>query len=252
MSNSTLEEVKKRVFLGTVPVKVEIDTLDIPLCFNVPRSIPLSLFFYSKLGSEIGEKCDNFCIFVNKTDPIQPHIPAGVIYDSYFPPKSGFQPLSVFINTQNNTPTLRQVLQCPTEQVASHYFCHLFKESLFLTSGNLSLLQQNINMHLRIQQAALKQEYDDNYIALREILEENNLQRQYWPVKVYQKGERMKQCFAKVEPDSKQTLADVLSTKEISAETVIIQGIEVDTKTLMTDIVSSLIYPDGFLYVTLK
>ena len=248
---SNLEEVQKRVFLGTVPVRVELDYLDMPLCFNIPRSSPLPLFLYNKIGNELGDNCENFCLLVNKTDPIQPNIPIGVIYDSYFPPKSEFQPLSVFVNTKNKTEQLYKVLQCPSEGIASHYFRHLFKENVFLTDGNLSVLQQNTNIHAKIEDAVLKLDYS-SYAALRKIIEENSEKRQFWPVKVYQKGERIKQCFLKVNPDTQQTLADALKMKDINQEKVIIQGIEVDTATKLDDLMKALSYADGFLYVTLN
>ena len=251
MNESSLEEVQKRVFSGTVPIRIELDTLDIPLCFNVPRNISFGVFLYSKLKAEIGETCENFCLLVNKTDPIQPHIPAGVIYDAYFTQKSGFHPLSILINTQNRNPTLKHILQCSTEQIAQKYFCHLFKECLFLTSGNLSLLQQHTNLHLRILESCIKQNYDD-YLALREIIEEIGNTRQFWPVKVYKKGDKIVQCFLKVDTDAKQTLLDALQTKSIIDEKAIIQGIEINTNTPIKDLISALSYPDGFLYVTLK
>ena len=250
MSESVLGEIKKKVFLGTVPVRVQVDTLDIPLCFNVPRAIPLSLFLYHKIEKELGDNCANFLILVNSVDAIQPNIPIGVIYDAFVPSNSKFSPLNVFVNTKNNTID-KNILQCPSEKVASNYFCHSFKESLFLVEGNLSLLQQNINIHLKIQKATLDLNYDA-FLPLHEIIVKNVENRQYWPVKVYKKGERVQQCFAKVESGSTQKLSDILKIKNISAEEVTIQGIKVKTEANINDLFSAFIYPDGFLYVVIN
>lgn len=244
MTEDVALEIKKKIFLGTVPVRAEVDGMDIPLCFNVPRCSSLGSFFWAKIKHELGQNCEDFHLTVNGTDEVQPNIPAGIIYDSYFPPKSGFKPLSVQVHTSGFKGS---VIRCPNEIVASHYFCHAFKESLFLKEGNLVFLQQNIGVHKRIEDALLNADFE-TFKTMNELFTKESLSWNFWPVKVYRKGQKMLQAFLNVE-GAEQTLADVLKTKEIEAEKVNVHGIEINTSTKMQEIMPLLSYPDGFLYI---
>ncbi|KAI5541323.1 Autophagy protein Apg5, helix rich domain domain-containing protein [Trichomonas vaginalis G3] len=233
-----IAEIKERVFNGTVPVRVSFDKLDIPLFFNVPRCITFGIFFHEKLQSEFGEKCDDFWM-TSKGRYIQPNLPAGLIYDSFVEQISQFTILQIDIKTTEFP--LQDVLRCPTMLVAQQFFNHSFKESLFLQSGNLSLLTQSSNLPSNILETIINRKYPE-FLEFYSQVEKNSSAWKLWPIKVMDRQGKVTNHF--LPGDGENTLKDA-----INADKAIIQGIEVDGNTPIKTLIPTLLYPDGFLYV---
>ena len=81
-----LKEIWQRVFEGTVPVKLRIESVDYPLCFNIRRCVSLGTFAYAHLTGYIGDKCDQLWFSHGGSDkPVKWYLPIGVVYDTLCP-----------------------------------------------------------------------------------------------------------------------------------------------------------------------
>ena len=64
------------------------------------------------------------------------------------------------------------------------------------------------------------------------------------------KATKPQNCF--IEQKEDMSLHDALSSVGIEDSTVTIHGIDVPCDTKINDIIPSLLYPDGFLYITVQ
>lgn len=232
-------EIKQKVFLGTIPVKVNFYDLDLPLYMNVPRCISFASFFHKKFEFEINGSCNDFYMMSGGRH-IQPNLPAGFIYDSFYPPNSQFSVLEIFIKKGNFPST--GVLRCPSQEVADKFFNHAFKNALFLQNDNTVLFQQYSKLPENILEAVKSQNFE-KFAEQQKIVENNSKTWNKWPIKALSSEGKVTNHFAV--PKDGQTLKDILNV-----DTVTIHGIEVDANTLVTNVIPLLLYPDGFLYVT--
>lgn len=234
------EAVSKHIFFGTVPIRFTLDTLDVPLCFNVSRLTPLTSFIYRTFSAEIGEECNDLWASHNGS-VIKIQLPVGVIYDTFVNLSSEFTPLTIDIHTKNfPNDTL---LRFSSAKVSSFYFSHLFKESLFLSESNFVVLQQNIGMTALIEKAVLDKDYEQYSL----FMGKKNGIKDLWPVKAIKSSdESTVQCFIPVTDGD--TIKDALTLKGLEVETVVCHGIKLSVDTPLATIVPQLLYPDGFLY----
>ena len=242
----TLKEIQKSVFLGSVPVSFEIEGDKMSYCLNVPRIIPLGVFVYHKFKTLIPEKCPDLWFSVDG-NPVKCFVPTGVTYDLFAPRTDKVEVLKVFIHT-SGIPE-KTVQRCENEAISDFLFCHAFKESTFITNQNENLLEENQNLHQRILEASLSQNFDD-FIALFDIKCSNVAEWKSLPIKIVKKEGKVQNCF--VENKEGLSISEALSTINVDAKTVIIQGIEVPCETKVCDVIPCLLYPDGFLYVALQ
>jgi len=236
-------EIQKKVFLGTVPVRLIVEKFDIPLFFNVPRGSNIGIFVYSVLSEEIGESCEDLWFSLNGY-PIKWQYPIGVIYDSIIKPSGQFQPITIQVN-RSKFPS-GPIIRCSSAAIASHYFCHSFKESTFLVEGSLSILQQNIGLHSAIERSVLSRNFEE----FSDLTSKKGPYEDWkkWPIRVYDSNKNQcLNCFLSIEPG--QTIKTALMERGFSEkDNVICQGISLSTELQLSEIVHQLINPDGFIY----
>ena len=239
----TILSIKKRIFLGVVPIRFLIDEMDIPLCLNVPRCISIGLYAYTTFQSELGENCNDLWFSIDNK-PIKWQYPIGVIYDSYISPKSQFQPLTIQIK-KSNFP--KDFLKCDNPSIPSFYFRHSFKESTFVISNSLLLLQQNMGIQSLIEESVIKQDFNQ-FLKVIEPKPKNFKDWNKWPIKIFESEKKeIINCYLSIEDNQK--ISDVLEKSGfLGIDSIIIHGINIDSNTLLSEIIPILINPDGFIY----
>lgn len=244
MESSKVDEIKRRVFEGAVPLRITISTSDVPLCFNAPRCMSLGTFIHTRMTYFLKESTRELW-FSFEGRPLKWQLPIGVLYDALCPTDK-FTPLRIEVKTENLP---NDILRCESIDDTSSFFCHSFKESLFLTDGNSEILQMNVGIHKNME-LQLSERNVDKYMELFTARLANVAHWKMYPLKFVTKELNIIQCFPEVNPE--QTIGDVVVTKmpDFAEETVLIHGIRIPTSTKLCEIVDSLLYPDGFLYAT--
>lgn len=242
MEVSKVEEIKRRVFEGVIPLRITIATSDVPLYFNAPRCTSLGTFIHTRLAYFLKESTRELW-FAFEGKPLKWQLPIGVLYDALCPTDK-FTPLRIEVKTENLP---NDILRCESIDDTSSFFCHSFKESLFLTDGNSEILQMNVGIHKNME-LHLSDRNIDKYM---ELLSARLVNRDHWkmyPLKFVTKDLNIIQCFPEVNPE--QTIKDAIVTKipDFADETVLIHGIKISTSAKLCEIVESLLYADGFLY----
>ncbi|KAK8860928.1 autophagy protein 5 [Tritrichomonas musculus] len=254
MSDQQITEIREQVFNNTVPLRVEIENQPVPFCFNAPRLLSLGVFIHQKLKSFLPlDQIKNIWFSYNHV-PIKWTLPIGVIYDSIVSDdNSTFTPLNVKVSFDKFPNNI--CLRCESIERAQYYFCHLFKESIFLTDKNQELLTQNEGIHQNIENALQTGEFKTYISLFQKRLEKGVENWKRWPIKfvtneVDETTPSTITGYLEVSPD--QTIEDILQFREFSNKKAIVQGIEINHSTKLTEIVPLLINPDGFFYIVLK
>ena len=242
------EEIKKLLFDAKVPLRVTVPGVPIHLCFNAPRSCSLGTFLHLKLATFFPDDTKNLW-FAHSSQAVKWWFPIGVLYDLYAPESEDQKYLDIDVNFDNFPDS--SVPRCESKDIASYYFSHSFKESTFLTDQNLQLIQSQAEIHQKIEKCIEDNDYDNfqQLLALK-IAAKDIKQWDRWPIRVINKEKVMVPGFLKVEEGQK--VEDVLNSKSLECDKVIVQGINIDKGLSLEDVVPLLMSPDGFLYMVLK
>lgn len=253
MSNQ-INEIREQVFNNTVPLRVEIENQPVPFCFNAPRLLSLGVFIHLKLKSFFPQDHVKDMWFSYNNKLLKWTLPIGVIYDSIISNnESTFIPLSIKVNFEKFPSNI--CLRCESIERAQYYFCHLFKESLFLTDKNQELLTQNESIHQNIENSLQTGDFQSYINLFQKRFEKDITNWKKWPIKLVVSTEEetvpsLVTCYLDASND--QTIDDALKFREFSDKKAIVQGIEVNNSTKLAEIIPLLINPDGFFYIVLK
>lgn len=256
------EEIKKRVFDGTVPVRFNCSTFDSeapPLCFNAPRSVLLGTFAFAEFGPLL-EGVSNLW-FCHNGKSLKWQLPLGCLFDAMAPGDGAFWVLDIDVRAtkashndmegspQNSLPS--GVLKCDNAVIPRQFFLHSFKESMFLTVGNMELLQSQVGLREEIEEKILSRDYESfTRLFTKRIVDPSEWKR--WPIRIVAKNLGIMLCGLQIEGAS-QTVADALVSKGlIDVSHVIIHGVRMETSTRLAEIASLVLYPDGFIYVLVE
>lgn len=252
MSNQ-INEIREQVFNNTVPLRVEIENQPVPFCFNAPRLLSLGVFIHLKLKSFFPQDHVQDMWFSYNNKVLKWTLPIGVIYDCLITDNSTFTPLSIKVNFEKFPSNIG--LRCESIERAQYYFCHLFKESLFLTDKNQELLTQNERIHQNFENSLQSGDFQTYINLFEKRFEKDVTNWKKWPIKLVIGAEEenipsLATCYLDVSDN--QTIDDVLKFREFSDKKSIVQGIEINHSAKLTEIVPLLINPDGFFYIVLK
>ena len=247
MLSEQIREIQKRLFEATVPIRFTIPKLNVPLCFNANRAISLGYFAYNFLGYFIDDQEDlKDMWFCSEGQPIKWQLPLGLIYDIFRPSKDDLSPLNIELHFDNFPEG--KVLRCDSFQTVKQMFNHSFKESCFLAYSNNNLVQANTNIRRKIAKSVIDKDYS-KFLPLFELHTKNVSTWKMWPIKLVDKEFNITNDFMNVEEG--QTLRSALEFKGIKPDrNVTIQGIDVPLETPLKDLMSAMMYPDGFLYAS--
>ena len=239
----SVKEIQKRAFEGTVPISFEFENEQMPYVLDVPRIAPLGSFVYQKFSSLIGDHSPNLWFSVNNI-PVKCYLPVGVTYDLYTLNLGNIELLSIHVHT-SELPE-KTVQRCETQSIADWIFCQSFKESVFLTSQNQTLLIESPNLHQRILKAVIDRNFEQYYELFEDHFSNLTSEMKYTPIKLFLKNGNHIHIFA--ENKDGLALKDVL--KNDIATRVFTHGIELPLDSKIADIIPSLLYPDSFIYLT--
>jgi hypothetical protein len=238
--------IARRIFQGVVPVRFTLPDEKFPLCFNAPRCLSLGSFAHRSLASFISDPCTNLW-FSHGEDPLKWQLPLGVIYDSLNPHPDVCPSIQIEVRLAVFPGT--KLIRCESPATAQSFFCHSFKESLFVTDGDMQLLTHDAGIHQRIEAAVVQNDFPTFQSLFQRRLERIDSWRM-WPIKfVKYEGQELKvmQCLLAVE-GNEQTLETALAAKGITASRLIIHGLTIAATVRLRDVLGVMIYPDGFLY----
>ncbi|KAH0785994.1 hypothetical protein GPJ56_010128 [Histomonas meleagridis] len=241
-----ISEIQKLVFNGKVPLRFVFPSIAAPLCFDANRTISLGYFTYNFLGYFI-EKEENLkdMWFCAEGQPIKWQLPLGVIYDVLRPNVETFSPLTIEVRFDNFPEG--KVLRCDSFQTAIQFFNHTFKESCFLAYGNCNLVQANTDIHKNIAESVVENDYS-KFKNLFELHTKEISSWKMWPIKFLDKEFNVTNSLLTAEDG--QTLKSALEFKGINAEKVTIHGVNIPLESPLKDLMSIMVYPDGFLYAS--
>jgi hypothetical protein len=244
-SDPVAAEIQRRVFEAVVPLRLIIDSVDIPFCFNAPRCVSLGSFIYARLAFFLGRDTPQLWVSHNNM-AVKWQLPIGCIYDALVPSDSAFVPLCLQIRLSNFPEG--KVLRCESMDTVLGHFCHSFKESLFLTQGSLDLIQNNAGLHQNIAKCVNEGDFN----TFRGLFDLRMGQKwKVWPIKFVEK-ETLNVSFGFLEVSGEeQTIKDVLAIKSLARDQVIVHGIPVDAGSKLNEIVGVMLNPDGFFYAVI-
>lgn len=253
MSNQ-INEIREQVFNNTVPLRVEIENHPVPFCFNAPRLLSLGVFIHLKLKSFFPNDKIQDIWFSYNDKYLKWTLPIGVIYDSLVEGnETTFTPLSIKVKFEKFPSN--NCVRCESIERAQYYFCHLFKESLFLTDKNQELLTQNDRIHQNIENSLQSGDYESYITQFQKRFEKEISNWKKWPIKLVVDAEQAtvpSLATAYLDVNDDQTIEDVLKFREFSDKKAFVQGIEINHSAKLSEIVPLLINPDGFFYIVLK
>lgn len=266
MCERELLGIQDLVFEQTVPIRIVLPSLEVPLCFNAKRILSLGYFAYSYLEvfleKEKAQLKDlNFSV---NGQVVKWHLPIGIIYDSFIKKgdEKSFKPLTIEAKFKDFPEG--KVMRCDSKDIVKYNFKHAFKESCYITHENTLLVQRNLNIHENIINSIIQGDHA-MYGELMNIVRNDFDQWKSYPFKFITKQLRVFCCFLSVE--SAHTFNDVLSSiKEkltksrikagefddaitsIENNKILFHGIHIPPETPLKEFAVSMIYPDGFLY----
>lgn len=243
MDEQNVAEIRRRVFEGVVPVRFTLEDLDVPLCFNVPRCISLGAFAYHQLSYFLKDTCPDLW-FSHNDQPLRWSLPVGAIYDALCPNEGPVQSLSIDIHTRNIPDT---VVRCESAETATYHFCQSFKESMFLTEGNIIPSQETTHQRL---ESCVRTGDVATFTELFPLRFKTFGSWKIWPIKFITREAQPCVAFLPVEGDG-QTIKDAMSMKGIEGDAVIVHGVKIDAGMKLTEVVPVLLSPDGFFYANL-
>ncbi|OHT07224.1 hypothetical protein TRFO_01393 [Tritrichomonas foetus] len=247
MSEETINTIRKHVFESVVPLRISIAESPVPLCFNAPRNSTLGLFVYSKISVFLPEDTRNIW-FSYDFKPVKWTLPIGVLYDVLIPSSDEFTPLRIEVKTADFPEG--NIIRCESQEIASYYFCHSFKESLFLTDKNMDLTQRNAGLHQNIVKAVDQHDYE-TYKELFSLRFDNPIsQWDKWPIRIVKSDLTIVQAYLQVEPG--QTVSTILNARNLDSNEVIINGVSIKKDAPLEEVVPILLGADGFIYIVLK
>lgn len=266
MSEQMLSEIQRAVFDQTVPLRVALHSVPVPLCFNAKRVVPLGIFAYSCLEPFLKREKEGLrdMHFRVNGQVVKWYLPIGVIYDSFAAKSSerALEPMTVEVKFECFPEGV--ALRCDSKDVVGFYFNHAFKESCYVTHRNMQLVQRNTNIHENIMRSVVGGDYDA-FEANMGIVRGEVEQWKFYPFKFVSKKSRVFCCFLRVE--DMETVGDVIGAAknmleqrnvgttdlddEISSlenNKVLFHGMHIPLETPLKEFAKSLIYPDGFVY----
>ena len=245
MDETNLAEIRRRVFEGVAPVRFTLDSLDVPLCFNVPRCISLGAFVYRQLGYFITDRCPDLW-FEHDNRALKWYLPVGCIYDALCPSEGPVESLSVAIHKEG-VDKQKDVIRCESAEATASYFCQSFKESMFLTEGNILPSQETT--HQRIEMCVRNKDYE----SFSEIFPSRFKtfgSWKIWPIKFIGKDLSVHTAFLPVD-GTDQTIKDAMALARVEGESVLVHGVKIDVSAKLTELMPVLLSPDGFFYANL-
>lgn len=243
MEEDKQKQIRSLTFQGFVPVRFEVPNAPVPLCFNVPRCLSLGYFTYLKFTRYIDIECKELWFTCDKV-VLKWNLPIGVLYDALIPKSQ--TPEIMNITLHNTEFPINQVLRCENIDSAISYFTHSFKESSFVMNENMEFFQRDTKITSRLIDAVISNNFDDYDKDFAKRLEDM-AEWKMWPVVIVKKDLTVLKSLLPVEPN--QTVQSALQNKNVEAETVMIQGISINSNVPLAELFPLLMNPDGFLYI---
>jgi hypothetical protein len=242
--SSLPDEIRARVFAGSVPISFSIPSHSFPICVNVPRSLSPGQYLYRHYSSLLPPDTSSLWLSIGR-QPIKWHFPAGVLYSAYGPPFAT-DSLSISVNFEDFVAS--KMLRCDSLNTAAAFFCHSFKEATFTATQSLEFLDSNRDIAQRIEGSAADGDFNAFTAAFGPWLAQTNEWKR-WPIRVLVKAEE-RLVFAGVVREEGATVGAALLRAGIQAqETVDIQGIQIRADASLEEVFPLLVNADGWLYI---